>query len=97
MAKTNAERQREFHRKMLDQGFVKVVVYAPEDKAVVIRNMATELRNNSTAPADVSEITINALEAAKLALNAPDQYTKNKALIAVKNALKQARKAERPI
>ena len=96
MAKTNAERQKEIHQKMKDEGFVRVVVYAPEDKAATIRNMAVEMRNNSTTT-DVSDITINALEAAKVALNAPDQYTRNKALIGVKNALKQARKKEQPI
>ena len=93
MAKTNAERQKEFHQKMRDEGFVKVVVYAPEDKAATIRNMASEMRNSSTT-IDVSDIAIKALEAAKAGLNAPDQYTRNKAMIAVKNALKQARKID---
>ena len=63
MAKTNAERQKEFHQKMLGEGNVKVVVYAPKDRASDIRVIAANMRNIANKPSLISSLQRTLIEA----------------------------------
>jgi hypothetical protein len=97
MAKSNAERQKEFHQKMLGQGNVRVVVYAPAARAAEIRAIAALLRDRVSNP-DLFKGMQNALIEAKGALSASvDGNTKDAALKAVKTVLEKCRDYDEPI
>jgi hypothetical protein len=97
MAKTNAERQKIFHKKMLAQGFSRVVVYAPLDRVAELRAMASMFREQWTDPALLVSMQAALIEA-KGALSASvDENTKQGALKAVTQAIQKYRDYEEPI
>ena len=87
MAKTNAERQKEFHQKMLGEGNVKVVVYAPKDRASDIRVIAANMRNIANKPSLISSLQRTLIEAKGALSCSVDENTKQQALSSVKEAL----------
>ena len=97
MVKSNSQRQKLFHEKMTDSGFRRVVVYAPRERAIELRNMAATMRSQSDDPSLLGTLKI-ALNTAKGALSASvDQNTKNDALKTVKKALAELKENEEPI
>jgi|MGYP003627316713 hypothetical protein len=97
MPKSNAERQKDFHKKMLVRGNARVVVYAPKAQASEIRGIAAAMRERACDP-DMFEVVRKALIESKGALSASvDENTKIQALGAIEAALTKCRDYEEPI